>query len=340
GGITDDGFNATPSFSSSLGGIQPAFLLQNGFPPNFVPPPIISSSFDNGQQAPTYRPLAGNRLPYSSQWDLVIEHQFTKDLYVNVMYLGNKGTRLISDTAPLNALNPSMLSMGNALYDTFTPGEASLDGVNAPYAGWAQQMTACAPNVAQALLRYPQYCGNIHALNENAGNSTYHSLQIKAEKRVSHGVWVLANYTFAKDLTDSDAIQPGILGGIEGGIFSPYQRRRIKGISAGDNPQYITVTGTYDLPFGAGQHFLNQKGIVNGLVGGWQLSTIIHANAGWPLWFRSSACKIPGQFAESCLPGQIPGSDMFTQKPSSFDPGKGPLLTSTAFESPSDFNFY
>jgi hypothetical protein len=45
GGITDDGFNATPSFSSSLGGIQPAFLLQNGFPSNFVHPPVISSSF-------------------------------------------------------------------------------------------------------------------------------------------------------------------------------------------------------------------------------------------------------------------------------------------------------
>src|SRR5437016_10470732 len=45
GGITSDGFNANPSFSSSLGGLAPAFLLQDGFPQNFVHPPIISSSF-------------------------------------------------------------------------------------------------------------------------------------------------------------------------------------------------------------------------------------------------------------------------------------------------------
>jgi hypothetical protein len=340
GGIGTDGFNATPSFSSSLGGLQPAFLLQNGFPQNFVHPPVISSSFDNGQNAPNYRPFDANRLPYTSQWDLVIEHQFTPDFYINVMYLGNKGTRLLDDTAPPNVLNPSLLSMGSKLYDTFAPGQTTLDGVAAPYAAWQQQMVACPPTVAQALLPFPQYCGNIYPLNENAGNSTYHSLQIKAEKRVSHGVWVLANYTWSKDITDTDTVQTSTEGGVSSGIFSPYERRRNKGVAASDIPQFMSLSATYDLPFGAGKRFLNEGGIVNGVLGGWEAATIFHANAGYPLWFRSSSCNIPGEFAESCIPGIISGANPFAQNPGSFDPGKGPLLNKAAFESPTDFNFY
>jgi hypothetical protein len=341
GGISSDGFNASPSFSSSLGGLEPAFLLQNGFPQNFAHPPIISSSFDNGQYAPNYRPFDANRLPYTQQWDLVVEHQFTPNFYINVMYVGNKGTRLLDETAPPNALNPSLLAMGNKLYDQFSPGQTTLDGVVAPYAGWAQQMVACPPSVAQALLPFPQYCGNIYPLNENAGNSTFHSLQIKAERRVSNGVWMLVNYTLAKDLTDTDSIQPAteFWYGLAG-VISPYERKRNKGYSAGDNPQYITLSATYELPFGAGKRFLNIGGIVNGVLGGWQAATIFHANAGWPLWFRAASCNIPGQFAESCMPGIKPGAKVFAQNPGSFDPGKGPLLNQAAFESPTDFNFY
>jgi len=186
-----------------------------------------------------------------------------------------------------------------------------------------------------------QFPGEKSGLNENAGNSTYHSLQIKAEKRVSHGVWVLANYTLAKDLTNTSSIQSSteFWYGLAG-VFSPYERKRNKGYSAGDNPQYFTLSATYDLPFGEGKRFLNKAGIVNGVLGGWQAATIIHANAGWPLWFRSGSCNIPGQFAESCIPGIIPGANPFAQNPGSFDPGKGSLLNAAAFEAPTDFNFY
>ena len=48
-------------------------------------------------------------------------------------------------------------------------------------------------------------------VNENVGNSTYHSLQVKAEHRSSKGLWFLATYTFSKLLTDSDYIQASSL---------------------------------------------------------------------------------------------------------------------------------
>ena len=49
GGISQDGFSTTPSFNTSLGGIQPAFFLEQGLPQNFEQPPLIQSDFKNGQ---------------------------------------------------------------------------------------------------------------------------------------------------------------------------------------------------------------------------------------------------------------------------------------------------
>ncbi len=41
GGISQDGFSTTPSFNTTLGGIQPAFFLEQGLPQNFERPPLI-----------------------------------------------------------------------------------------------------------------------------------------------------------------------------------------------------------------------------------------------------------------------------------------------------------
>ena len=86
------------------------------------------------------------------------------------------------------------------LFEQFTAGQNTLHGVSVPYAGWFEQMTngQCQPTVAQALLPYPQFCGNLTAANENAGYSSYHSFQAKAEKRMTAGFMFLASYTWSK----------------------------------------------------------------------------------------------------------------------------------------------
>jgi hypothetical protein len=78
---------------------------------------------------------------------------------------------------------------------TYQVGDTSLDGVNIPYSGWAEQLSsatsACAPTVAQALPPYPQFCGILQGLDENHGNPIYNSFQLKLEKRYSKGVYIL-----------------------------------------------------------------------------------------------------------------------------------------------------
>jgi hypothetical protein len=340
-----DGFNATISFASSNSGLTAPFLLNQGVPQTFTKPPAIDPTFDNGNTAPYYREFDANRHPYVQQWNLTIEHQFTNNFYISAAYVGNKGTRLISVDAPINTINPSLLSMGQSLFDQFTPGETSLDGVAAPYAGWAAQMKGCPPTVAQALSPYPQYCGVIRSYEQNAGNSTYHSFQFKAEKRLSHKTWLLLSYTNSKTITNADTVFPTALLPNDSGsqatldAFSPYQRRRGKSLSVDDVPQNLSLSFMYLLPFGKGERFVNRGGAVDKLIGGWQLVSIFHDDSGTPFPIRSSFCNVPSQVGALCIPGELPGANPFLQSPSSFDPAKGPMLNKAAFQSSSTFNF-
>ena len=341
-GIGTDGFNAAGiAFGSSNGGLDPAFLLSEGVPNDWERPPFLDPAYLNGQNGPTYRPKDGNRLPYSQQWNFGIERQFTADTYIDVSYVGSKGTRLTSRVAPLNALDPALLRrFGADLQRDFQPGETSFDGVPIPYPGWIEQMSACSPSLAQALLPFPQYCGQLQGVNENAGNSTYHSLQAKVEKRFSRGLWILGSYTWGKILTDTESNQPDEMAwsGGNGQTISPYERRRNKSLSSGDVTHTFTGTFVYELPVGKGKRWVNQNRLLDLAIGGWRSTGIVRLNSGTPFAITSSNCSLPGQFRMGCLPGQIPGADPFAQDKGNFEPSK-PLLNVNAFQSVDTFTF-
>jgi hypothetical protein len=331
-----DGFNTNVILSSTDGGITPATLFNNGFSgAQYQAPPFFNLSYDNGKYPGVYREFNNGHLPYTQQWNLTIEHQFTRDFYISTAYVANKGTHLISGLASPNVLNPSLLSMGNSLYDQFSPGQTMLDGVSIPYAGWVQQMTngQCPPTVAQALVPFPQFCGNLTALNENAGYSSYNSFQAKAEKRFSRGFMFLASYTWSKFLSSGIDQQYGAGSDAYAGLFSPYQRSRNKSLDAQDVPHTFSLTSVYELPVGKGHRlFGTSGGFFNRVVSGWQLNGIFRAQSGIPFFFRSSQCNIPPQFAMGCVPSILPGADPFLTGYSNWDPNAGPLLNRNAFQ--------
>lgn len=331
-----DGFNTNVQLSSSDGGITPATLFSQGFTnAQYQKPPFYDLSFDNGKYPGAYREFNKGRLPYTQQWNLTIERQLTKDMYVTAAYVANKGTHLISGIASPNILNPSLLSMGNSLYDQFQPGQTTLDGVSIPYAGWVEQMAngQCQPTVAQAMLPFPQFCGGMTALNENAGYSTYNSFQAKAEKRVSRGFMFLASYTWSKFLSSGIDQQYGAGGDAYSGLISPYQRQRNKSLDAQDVPHTFSLTSLYEIPLGKGHRLLGSaNGFTNRIVSGWQLNGIFRAQSGIPFFFRSSQCNIPGQFGMACIPAINNGADPFLTSYGSWDPNAGPLLNRDAFQ--------
>jgi len=335
GGIQQDGYNAFAVFGSSMGGLQAAFKLSDGFPSNHPVPPNLVSTFDNGGNAPIYRPRNANRLPYAQQWNLTVEHQFSGNNYVSASYVGTKGTRLLSQIAPINTLDPKYLSMGAQLFDTFQPGQTELDGVPVPFPDFATVMTGCSPSVAQALLPYPQYCNEIRGRNENQGSSIYHAFQLKAEHRFSKGLWALLSYTNSKLITSSDALE-NIYGST---TFSPFERQRNRSLAVEDVPQALNIAYNYELPLGRGKQWLNQGGVLNAIVGGWTFNGVYRVQSGIPFSIISSNCNVPTQLSSTCIPALLPGANPFAQSLDHIDVNK-PLLNRDAFEPDSSFSTF
>jgi len=333
-GISQDGYNANAVFSSSQGGTQAAFILSGGLPSNHPVPPNLVPTFDNGGNTPNYRPRTANRLPYTQQWNLTVEHQFTGRDYVSASYVGTKGTRLLSHINPINVVNPSFLSLGAKLNDQFQPGDTQVDGVPLPFPNFVATMTGCTATVAQALLPFPQYCNNISGLDENQGSSTYHSFQLKAEHRFRNGLWALLSYTNSKLITNADNTENIF----NPSYFSPFEIGRNRSLAIEDVPQALNIASSYELPFGRGKPWLNQ-GLANALLGGWALNGVFRVQSGIPFQISSSFCNVPAQLNNFCSPALLPGASPFLQSPTHFDPSK-PVLNVNSFEPASSFNFY
>jgi hypothetical protein len=383
GGMSLDGYNLDQPFATSVdpttGQADAPFYLDTAVPAPMQAPPFISASFDNGHSI-LYRPANANRRAYSQQWNLTIERQLPQSVFLSVAYVGNKGTRLTSNLNPINVLNPfdpkirALEAPLNPNCGTGTPngcqpelaatfaagGPTTLcfnggaNCVSEPYAGWVDSSgkvapgDGCAATVAQALLPFPQFCSSLQGLNENHGNSIYHSFQLKAEKRYSQGLYMLVSYTNSKLITNASDNTQGGGGGVWNGtqgVISPFEQKRNRSLAPDDVPQVLSAAFVYDLPFGKGKRYANQSGFADKAVGGWQVSPIIRYSRGTLMWFRSGTCQIVSQFVgnfgagRNCLVGLVPGVKPFLQDPNNFDPGKGALLNIAAFEPLSSFQW-
>jgi hypothetical protein len=342
GGMSLDGFNPLLSFGDSHSGYEPSFYMDNGFPA-YSTAPNISSTADNGTGGPQYRPTYANHLSYTQQWNLTLERKVGNSAVAKIAYVGNKGTHLPSQLQPLNVLNPTLLSTlgSTVLNSVFAPGQTTLDGVNVPYSNWVSTLDAagtCKPTVAQALVRFPQYCGSLTGVNENEGTSLYDSFQASFDKQFSGGFYLAANYTYSHLTTDAASTTQSTAGyGGIGGVISPFQGSRNTSISTDDIPNTFSFMAVYDLPFGKGKRLLDKPGVVSALVGGWTLTSTIKLTSGMPFYFRDSTeCGVPSQFVAACIPGIIPGQNVLTQSWSNFNVNE-PAFNASAFEATSLF---
>ena len=357
GGMSQDGFNKTVSLSQTPAGTfqKPALYLQNGISAAQTgsTASTIVSTFDNGSNSPKYRPLDGNKRPYSQQWSLTIERQLPAKFFLQVSYVGTKGTHLPSALSPLNVLNPAnpvVQALGVHLNDSFAPAQATLDGVSQPYVGWASQMTSCSPTVAQALVPYPMICGQLQGQNEQHATSIYKSFQAKLERRLTNGLYVLGTTTVQKMYTDaSDTVQSGNTTGAgnqgNNGQFSPFNLRPRGWSIVPDNvPITLQVTAIYSLPFGKGQRWANDNGVADAIIGNWRVIPLYHYDYGTPFSFYSSNCitsTAGSALREGCVPGVLPGQTAQLHGRNGYNPKSGaPYLNQNAFEPSSAFNSF
>ncbi len=181
--------------------------------------------------------------------------------------------------------------------------------------------------MAQALRPFPQYLTITNLSNPN-GDSTYHALQTKVERRLSRGLTGVVAYSWSKTLTDAD-IAAG--GGPAGQTY--YNRGLEKAVSDTDVPQAVSISFLYDLPFGPG-HRLFQRGVLARVMAGWTLTNIDQYWAGVPIVLTANN-TLP-LFNSALRPNVVSGVPL-EMSYSHFDPALDRYIDPAAFTVPAPF---
>lgn len=117
----------------------------------------------------------------------------------------------------------------------------------------------------------------------NGSWSTYNALQAEIRRRLSHGLYFQANYTYSKAYTDfegSDANFSALLDLAQGGVV---EKKR----QTNDVTHIFKANAVWELPFGPDKRLLNFDGFLGQLFGGWQMNGIVEQRTGRPISFIS-----------------------------------------------------
>jgi hypothetical protein len=122
----------------------------------------------------------------------------------------------------------------------------------------------------------------------NFGRFNYNSLQVEVRRRFAQGLQLQANYTFSKNLTNSQGAQTNATGDTQS-RFDPLLDNANPTLewsrALADQTHKFNLNAFYQLPFGKGKPFLNQGGIVNQIFGGFVLTGILQIGSGAPITF-------------------------------------------------------
>jgi hypothetical protein len=103
------------------------------------------------------------------------------------------------------------------------------------------------------------------------GLATYHGLETSIQQRFSNGLSFMANYTWSRTIDNQ-------------GIIDLRNYEINKGLSSFHMAHRYSAAGVWEVPFGRGRRFgSNSSALVNGVLGGWQLSGWLVLRTGTPL---------------------------------------------------------
>jgi len=277
-------FSSSTAMIASLDGITPKDTLRNPFPTltwNLPTGTSLGLLTAIGQNLNSGTP-SDLRVPYNQQWNLSIQRQLSGSTLFEVAYTGNKGTRLNMETwYNQNQLNPSQVSASNDLL-TLVPN---------PFAGIVTSGTLAQPTVqrGQLMRPYPLW-QTVQSSNAGWGNSDYHALQGRLERRFSRGASLGAAFTWSKIISDSSDGRWNDATGAFGGFRNAYCRTCERGLSSYDVPKRLVVNYTYELPFGKGKTFGSSwNRAIDTVLGGWQANGILTLASGQPIVVTQSS---------------------------------------------------
>lgn len=279
--------NSTPVFSLDSNATLYA-RLSNPYPDGMVLPPGRAQGdwtligLGVGTTVPDW-----NRNPEYYSWNFSVQREVGWQSLVEVNYTGSRGTHLFVPFTSLSPLDPQYWSLGRNALQAFVPN---------PFFGYIRDSRAVNLNrpTVQLFRLYrpmPHFDGTSSGTAEPpAGSSFYHALQLKWEKRMSHGLTFLGHYTWSKMIDDS-SIGSGNYSWLGGStaMQNPLNRKLEKSLSAHDIAHRAVLSGAYQLPFGKGKRFYGDASrLLDAFIGGWEISAFWLLQGGNPLQISQS----------------------------------------------------
>jgi Carboxypeptidase regulatory-like domain/TonB dependent receptor len=225
--------------SVSPGDITPGTTVSQGFP-TLPTVNFALAANPNGAQSSI---APAFRPSYAEQFNLGVEQEVPSlNMVLKLLGVGNLGRRIY------NTYNINQAIPGSTVLNTRRP------------------LYAINPNLSDVN----------YAVSNGLGD--YYSLQLVADKRLSHGVSAQLGYAWAHSIDDV----PLEFGGGNAGPTpqDPRFLRVERSNSIFDQRQRFTLTYLWILPVGKGQHFLDKGGPTNWFLGGWQTNGLLFSQTG------------------------------------------------------------
>ena len=211
-----------------------------------------------------------NKLPYSIQFNLVVERELPKNFLFSLGYVGSRGRHMLS-TVELNPGNPATCL---AIPDCGPFGEDTIyDLGGGNFAFGTRPFSVTSGRELDKTTGVGSLDFQNNAWEATAANSNYNALQVQLRKNVG-AFRILGAYTWSKSIDNSsgffDAINP----------FNPDLSRALSTFDVAHN---FVVSYSYDLPFAKSDH-----GVKGKLLGGWTISGITRFTTGFPVTLSES----------------------------------------------------
>jgi hypothetical protein len=209
------------------------------------------------------------------RYQIGFQRELPGGFVLEAAYVGNYGYD-IEAVRNINALPNQYLNGDNSRTDAMNANNSFLTGsVANPFAGLLPGTSFNNSTIARSqLLRpYPQF-GDIRT-TVNDGKSWYKSAQLSLQKRFSRGYTLGVSYTWSRWEQATEYLNAG-------------DAQPTRMISDLDVPHRLSISGILELPFGKGRRFLSgADGLLNALVGGWQVQGVYTYQSGFPIPFGS-----------------------------------------------------
>ena len=247
-----------------------------------------------------------SRPGYVQQYSIDLQHEFRGGNVVVVGYNGSRTERLNfggtqDATVNINQLDPQYLALGSALLQQVA---------NPFYGNRAFGNLSVSPTISrgQLLRPFPQF-DNVLAHRINEARSRYNALSLRWDRRLRNNWALNANYTYSR-LKDNQFGEANQYANRLGSALNNYDLGGEFGYSLLDVPHRFNISGTVQLPFGAGHRWLT-TGWGNALLGGWSVSAAGRYQNGFPVavW---QASNNSGLLGSNQRPNLVEGVDLAT----------------------------